>query len=209
MLTAEKQKPKTHRSTPKIPESLIYEIMDGEPLYYKGYREVVSGRKTIEEIMGSSTLQSLLVEYFNRVLIKGLDENKYRIFSNETGVHISHRTNMANDIAVYEKSVLTPDKINKKYADVPCKIAVEIDIKADLSKDRDYSYVQKKTQKLLDFGIEKVIWIFTGTQKITVAVANENWQTMDWHKDVEMLEGLVANIGKYLDREGIKIEIEE
>lgn len=209
MLTAEKQKPKSPRVTRKIPESLIYEVMDGEPLYYKGYMEVVSGKKTIEEIMGSSTLQSLLVEYVNRILFKGLDESLYRIFSSETGVHINHRTNMANDIAVYEKSVLTPDKINKKYADVPCKIAIEIDIKADLSKEKDYGYVQKKTQKLLDFGTEKVIWIFTETQKITVATANENWQTMDWHKDVELLDGLTANIGKYLDREGIKMETEE
>ncbi len=39
-----------------IPESLVYERLDGQPIYYQGYRDVMAGRKTIEEIIGSSTL---------------------------------------------------------------------------------------------------------------------------------------------------------
>ena len=40
--------------TKDIPKNLIYEIMDGKPVYYAGFREVLSKQKTIEEIMGSS-----------------------------------------------------------------------------------------------------------------------------------------------------------
>lgn len=36
----------------EIPELLIYEIMDGRLIYYKGHREVLAGRKTIEEVHG-------------------------------------------------------------------------------------------------------------------------------------------------------------
>lgn len=38
-----------HKKIPisKISHSLIYEIMDGKPLYYKGFEEVVNGKKTL------------------------------------------------------------------------------------------------------------------------------------------------------------------
>ncbi|MCU0352924.1 MAG: Uma2 family endonuclease [Cytophagales bacterium] len=203
------EKPKTARAGKKIPESLIYEIMDGEPLYYKGYKEVLSGKKTLEEIMGSSSLQFVLVHYLLGLMYKNLDEKLYYFATNEAGIHVEHNVNMSNDVAVYRKSVLTADKISKKYADVPCRLAIEIDIKADISNPKDYNYVQRKTQKLLDFGVEKVIWIFTGTQKVTVAAANENWQTMDWDKEIALIDGLVCNIGKYLAEEGIQTEKED
>ena len=34
--------PKTVKAKPrKVPQHLIYEILDGKPVYYKGYREVI------------------------------------------------------------------------------------------------------------------------------------------------------------------------
>ena len=30
----------------RVPDALIYEIMDGVPIYRKGYRDVLSGKKT-------------------------------------------------------------------------------------------------------------------------------------------------------------------
>lgn len=92
MLTAtQKDKPKTRRYERKVPDALVYETIDGQPLYYRGYKEVMSGKKTIEEIMGSGSLQAVLVAYVNRILIKNLDEETYWIFTNELGVHIDHR----------------------------------------------------------------------------------------------------------------------
>ena len=40
-----------------IPDSLIYEVMDRQPIYYKGYRDVLNKTKTREEIMACSGLQ--------------------------------------------------------------------------------------------------------------------------------------------------------
>jgi Uma2 family endonuclease len=190
----------------KIPEALIFEILDGEPLYYRGYKEVLKGKKTKEEIMGSSSLQSILIEYLLRLLFKGLDETKYRIFSNEAGVHIQHKGDFSYDIAVYEKLGLTADKISKKYADVPCKLAIEIDVKIDISQAKDYDYVQRKTQKLLDFGVEKVIWLFTETQKVMTATQAEDWRTANWEKTIDLIEGLSFNIAEYLKNEGVDLK---
>lgn len=185
-------------------ESLIYEMIDGRPLYYQGYQDVLLGRKTIEEITGSSTLQWVLVSYFMKIMYKSLDETRYWFASNEAGVHLDHRSNLSHDVAIYDRTVLTPDKINKKYATVPALVAIEIDVKADLSKIEDRNYVNLKTQKLLDFGTDKVIWIFTDSQQVMVAERSADaWLTMNWSRDLELLDGQSYNIGAYLASEGI------
>jgi hypothetical protein len=75
----------------KIPASLIYEIIDGKPIFYKGYGAVMNGTKTIEEVRGSSNLQSTIVEYLLMVLFKSIDLTKYRVLTNETGLHLSKK----------------------------------------------------------------------------------------------------------------------
>lgn len=201
------------RRTPAVPkkqpvalESLVYEVMDGRPLYYRGYEDVLAGRKSPEEIMGSSSLQWVLVSYFMRIMLRQLDEKKYWFASNEAGVHLDHRNNLSHDVAIYERAVLTPDQINTQYVSVPAKVAIEIDVKADISKVADFNYINRKTKKLLDFGSEKVIWVFSGSQQVMIAErAADAWLTMDWHRDLELLDGQRFNIGQYLSDEGITV----
>ncbi|MBK6620529.1 MAG: hypothetical protein IPG32_06510 [Saprospirales bacterium] len=50
-----------NKPTREIAESLIYEMVDGNPIYYHGYRDVLKGRKDVEAILGSTYLQSLMV----------------------------------------------------------------------------------------------------------------------------------------------------
>lgn len=140
-------------------------------------------------------------------MFRTLDEAKYWFASNEAGVHIDHRNNLSHDVAIYERSVLTADKINVRYANVPAKVAVEIDVKADISKTEDKNYVNLKTQKLLDFGTDRVIWVFTDSQQVMVADRNADaWLTMNWHRDLELLDGQTFNIGAYLEQEGIRLD---
>lgn len=154
--------------------------------------------------MGSSTLQWVLVSYFMKIMYRLLDEKRYWFASNEAGVHLDHRSNLSHDVAIYDRMVLTPDKINKKYASVPAVVAIEIDVKADLSNVEDRNYVNLKTRKLLDFGTDKVIWIFTDSQQVMVAERTADaWLTMDWHRDLELLDNQLFNIGAYLLQEGI------
>ena len=145
------------------------------------------------------------------IMILGLNRKKYRFASNEAGVHIDHRNNLSHDVAIYDRNVLTPDKINTQYVTVPAKVAIEIDVKADVSNRdagpfADFNYVNRKTKKLLDFGSDKVIWIFSSSQQVMVAERNADaWLTMDWHRDLELLDGLPFNVGQYLDEEGINV----
>lgn len=186
-----------------IPEHLIYEIIDGQPIHYKGYREVVSGKKKTSDIMGSSKLKSLIVTYLVGVLFSVLKSTQYRMLSSELGIHIDKRNNLSGDVVIFDKTSLPVEDIDGHYADVPPKVVIEVDIAIDPTDMHPDTYLFKKTQKLLDFGVEKVIWITTNSRKVTVATPNANWQTMDWNQEVEVLDGIAINVGKYLDDEGV------
>jgi hypothetical protein len=77
---------------------------------------------------------------------------------------------------------------------------VDVDIDTE-NFDSPESYIFVKTQKLLNFGVEKVLWISTSSKKVIVATPNENWQIIDWNKDIEIHDEILINIGNYL-REG-------
>ena len=47
-----------------IPNYLVYEIMDGKPIYYRGYQSVLNKTKTLEQIMGCSSLQAVLITHY-------------------------------------------------------------------------------------------------------------------------------------------------
>lgn len=186
-----------------IPDYLVYEVIDGQKLYFKDYEAVLSGEKTSEDIMGASTIQSVVISYFLKLIFRHLDDTRYWFLTNETGLHINHKNNLSNDIAIYERTVLKAQNINNKYADVPARLCVEVDIKADLSKKKDFNYVQRKTQKLLNFGTERVIWIFTDTRQIMIADKNATAFIEDWDNEFPLLDGVLFNIGEYLQSEGI------
>ncbi|UFH52934.1 Uma2 family endonuclease [Spirosoma sp. KNUC1025] len=202
--------PTTTKATPKrkrkIPDYLVYEVMDGKPIYYRGYQSVLNKTKTLEDVMGCSSLQAELITYLLRIIFRVFDEKKYRILTNEIGSHIDTGNNLSNDIAIFDKAVLTADKINKKYPDVPPKIAIEIDTEADVSELTGFGYVYKKSKKLLDFGVERIIWIMIGTKTVTVMEPGRDWQVREWDTDIELMDGQTFNIAKYLDEEGIVVE---
>lgn len=190
--------------TKHIPESLIYEIIDGKPLYYKGYKDVLSNKKTAEEIRGSSGLQSFIVQYLLEILYLKIGRKEYHFLTNEIGTHLDTNNNLSGDIYIYEKAKLPPEKIDIHYVNVAPKIAIEIDIGVDLSDEKDFGYVFTKTHKLLDFGVEKVFWIFTKHQKVVIAMKNQDWLTKDWNQRIELLNNEFFNIGQFLADEGIK-----
>jgi Uma2 family endonuclease len=186
-----------------IPAALIYEIMDGKPVYYKGYREVLNNEKTLEEVMGASTLQGFIVAYILKTLYRNLDDNLYNILTNEQGLHLNRKNNLSADIAIYEKTKLSAAQADKHYATLPPKIQIEVDINADMDEElSETSYIQQKTDKLLAFGVEKVIWVLSDSKKVIVATPHDNWQMIDWHKEIEVVDGVGFCIGGYLLEEG-------
>jgi hypothetical protein len=189
------------RITPTIPNYLVWEVLDGELLYRRGYKDVLRKLKTVEEIMGTSSYQSLISDYIVKLLHRQLDDEQYDVLASEIGAHLTHKSNLSIDIAIYP--LLSADKITRHYTDYPAKIAIEVDIDIDSSVMKDMVYVDKKTKKLLNFGVEKVIWILTNIKKVIIAMPNSMPLMVDWTEDVEILDGITFNIQAFLDKRGI------
>lgn len=190
---------------PRIPDQLIYEIMDGKPIYYKGYKEVIKQIKQIEEIMGSSSLQTDIIDLILRVLYEKSDRKKYKIRTNELGLYIDEKNNIAADISIFEREKLYKNnKIEAKYEKVPPKIIIEIDTKAELDDfDSIMDYYQIKTQKLFNFGVEKVIWILTKNKQIIEASPQKPQLIHTWDKEIHLFENIKFSINQLLKEDGI------
>ncbi len=200
---------KISRKQKSIPQSLIYEMMDGKPIYYSGYQSVLNKKKKPEDIMGSSSLQAIIVGFIVGLLYKYLNEEEYWIMTNEAGVHIDLGNNVAGDIMVYERKRLKPSDINNQYAKKPANVVIEVDTKADFSILKFEEYLKRKTTKLHEFGVDKIIWILTASKQVVIALPNQDWLMIDWNKDIEIINGITFNIGSYLAKNGIELKEEE
>jgi Uma2 family endonuclease len=192
----------------KVPSYLVRETIDDIPFYYRDYKAVLSKKKTLEETMGDSGLQSIIKAYLMKLFAAQLDWDRYQPVSGEVGNHLDLRTNLSLDLAVYDNAVLTPDKINEKYIAVPPKIVIEIDIRVtleDSTTDIFDPYILTKVNKLLAFGVERIIWVFTKNNTIIVAKPGNTWEIFRLDDEVVLLEGITMNIGAYLKSKGIGI----
>ena len=181
------------------PDNLIYEMLDGEPIYYKGYRDCLDGEKQPEEIIGSGYIQSLIITKLVFFLMSNLEE-RYLVLTNEVGIQFGEKSWRAADIAIMEKANLKNVDLGNKYLKVAPKIVIEIDTKAEIEEvQSSYGYFHLKTDELLNFGVERLIWIFTDSRKIMVAEKNKDWQIMDWSKDVPILGDLFVNIARLIE----------
>ncbi len=189
----------------EVPAALIYEQWAGKPVYYKGYRDVLAGKKTIEEVMSCSDMQGVLVALLTGYLYGEIDRKKYLLATNEIGLHLALNDNLCNDIVIYEKAKM--EKLRGKFFNIPPKIVIEVDIKIDLAEfeNNPDSYVMQKARKLLDFGVERVFWIITSFQKIYVIDRNDpTWHIVDWSTPISILDDCQLNVKQLLDEEEIE-----
>lgn len=193
----------------KIPAYLVRETIDGVEFYYPGFRQVLNKQKKLDEIMGDSGLQYFLKLYMYDVLKAGLDLKKYRVGSGELGFHASVRNNMGLDVVIFDRALLTPDKITPRYVTVAPKVVIEIDVNVELpdrNSDLFQEYVIHKVENLFKNGVEKVIWFFTKSKKVFIALPDQAWQMDDWNKDVTVFENVTVNVAAYIQQEGFKLE---
>ena len=190
------------RPTPQISDALVWEVLEGKPLYRRGYQSVLGKLKTTDDIMGTSSYQALLTAYLNRLLIQNLDEERYDIWTGEPGLHIEKNNNFSNDIVVHE--IVAAAQISTQYADYPPKLVVEIDIEIDPESMPETDYLKQKTNKMLGFGVERVVWILSYVKKVIVADRIKNtWIMLDWNTDIELMHGIMFNIQRFLDKRGV------
>lgn len=191
----------------KVPSYLIKEWVYDIPVYYKGYRDVIKKKKDRLEVTADGILKSIINSWLSLLLGNQLNLSKYWIFSGEVGSHITHGKNASHDLVIIEKRLLPPGKVSNRYADVPARIVIEIDTTVEYGNDLPIEqFVQQKTQQTLDFGTEKVIWVFTATQKVMVATRGADWTISDWSKTIEVLDGVVFNLAEFIEKEGINLD---
>ncbi|MEZ4904161.1 MAG: hypothetical protein R2822_21635 [Spirosomataceae bacterium] len=85
---------------------------------------------------------------------------------------------------------------------------IEINIKADIAhfQNDESNYLLQKSLKMLDFGVEKVVWILTDLQKVFVIDKNDpKWYIVNWSENIPLLDGCVLNIKQLLDDEAIEL----
>lgn len=189
---------KIKTQTRKIPAKYIREVINGKPYYYKGYKSVINGTKQIEEIMGSSSLQSFLVAFISGILFSKINRKKYSLTTNETGLHLGTKNNLATDIGIFLKEKVV---LNDKYFEIAPEVAIEVDVKIETDKDLDYVF--SKSDEMMNFGTKRILWVLTKHKKIFVFSKNETTQILDWNKDVVVMEGVVLNIHDLLEEEDI------
>lgn len=181
-----------------IPDNLIYEMVNGTPIYYKCYQDFLAGKKQLAEIMGSSILQSLIISRFLYYLQTQLGFN-YEVLTNEIGIQFEKKSWRAADLAIIKTSDIKKIKSSNKYLDFPPEIVVEIDTKADLiSIQNPLGYYHEKTEELLNFGVKKVIWIFTESQKVMIATPDNKWEISNWSDDINVLDDVSLKIEELL-----------
>lgn len=205
--TAAPRKSAPRKTAPRrgVPPALVYEQWNGKPIYYRGYEDVLAGKKTIEEMASSSDLQGVLVYLLGLCIGNAIDRKKYLIATNEPGLHLALNDNLGNDLAIFEKERV--GKLKGKYFEVPPRVAIEVDIKANLSDftNQASDYLFQKSQKMLDFGVEKVVWVLTSSRKTYLIDRHDpRWYVVNWNEDIHLIDGCVVNIEGLLGEEGVE-----
>ncbi len=195
-------KPKGKRTTKRtrVPKELIYEMAHGKPVYYRDYKKVIIGTKCVEETMGSSFLQGQLVALIVTILMTQLDLRKYVVVTNELGFIYAPKSWRILDVAIFEKKNVKNELLSTKYVKTAPHIVIEVDTKADVKDGDDmFSYVSKKTDDLLDSGVEKVIWVLTESQKILIAEQGKQWAVAKWNDTIPVLEDITINLEQLIN----------
>jgi Uma2 family endonuclease len=203
-----KQRIRTRFAKKEIPKSLIYEEYDGRPMYYAGYKDVLNQLKTSEEIMGQSDTQFIILSCLLKYLFRNVDDEKYIVGSNETGLHLGKNNNVSSDIVIYEREVLKNHAAQDKYLDIPPLVVIEVDIQA---ATRDFGitqvdYYSMKTKRLLEFGVKEVFWFFSGeTRQQLTAKPGQDWILSDWEKTITVLNQYSFSLADLLQKEGLSV----
>ncbi len=190
----------------EIPKILIYEEFDGHPIYRKGYKDYVLGVKKIEEInMGTSQLQWVITNIINAHLVRTLPKG-FRFGPGELGVHVTKGTNFSADIAIYRKGQLKTDLSSVHYSKTPPSVVVEVDIKADESNyfQSEEDYFQRKTERLLQWGVERVIWVFSSSRRVLVADNLQKWEFIAWDLPFVVIDDHEINLWDLMLEDGFQ-----
>ncbi len=165
------------------------------------------GFKTIEEFnFGNNTLHWFIISLIIKHLTKNLPEN-YFAGASELGLHISNKTNFSADIAIYREGQLKVGFHSVKYEQTPPNVIIEVDIKIDESDyfQNEEEYFHKKTEKLLQWGVEKVIWVFSSSRRVLIADNLQKWEFNSWDIPFNVIDNIEMNVWELMLKSGFEV----
>ena len=149
-------------------------------------------------------MQALIVSLLYAEISRYLADDYIALVS-EPGLHVAHNTNFSNDIAIYRLDQI--DQFTKKYLAVPPVFVIEVDVNIDVDLSgyvNQEDYIFQKTQAMLDFGVETVVWVTTeGPHKIMVARQGQDWRVTNWDSLIEFAPNVQFSFQQLIDRRGL------
>jgi Putative restriction endonuclease len=188
-----------------IPKELIYEVLDGKPIYFKGYKDVLNKTKTLDDIMATGRLQTLVLSSIYDELLPQAKKNGLKIVFNEVGIHVSLNLNFSCDLVAFDKTALAATEDDIHYYNIPPEFVIEVDTNGDFTDTKFETYFYEKSKKLIEFGAKKVFWILTASKTVTCVTSDEIWITHGWHKPIEIFDGHPIILDSLFKENGIKI----
>lgn len=183
----------------EIPEILIYEEFDGHPIYRKGYKDFVSGLKKIEEInTGANMLQWGIITSAIKHLTHILPQN-YFAGAGSLGLDLGNDTKLIADIAIYQRAQIKTAFYSTQYATTPPIVVIEVDIRVD-----EEDYFHKKAERLLEWGVERVIWVFSSSQRILIADNLQEWRFIRWDLPFTVIDDYEVNLWDLMLEDGFE-----
>ena len=87
-------------------------------------------------------------------------------------------------------------KIDNHYFNLPPALVIEVDTKASFDNfDGEETYYHIKTKRYLDFGVEKVIWIYTQSKMVMIAEKGKDWILGDWERTISLIDNQSLDLG--------------
>lgn len=155
--------------------------------------------------MGCSSLQAAIVSVLLSYLYRQIEDEGYEIMTNEAGLHVSLGNNLSSDIIVYKREDFLKYRLDNHYFDTAPKIVIEVDVKIEVEDMDATEYWTKKTETLLNFGVEKVIWLFSEDKKMIIAEQNKDLLIQDWTNDFDLMPNHTLNIEQMIAQKGYKV----
>ena len=178
----------------ELPKDYVRDIISREVFPYKGWQIALKERKASEKIKARSVRQSTIFYFITVFFFKNISCKKYKFLGNEVGLKIDEDNFLCLGSTIYDRKKLPRKNIENDYLNTPPKIVFEVDVNVDTGKNSEIIYVSRKIQALLDFGVERVIWIFGENEKILVADSNKDWIITNWSTDIDVLDGHILNL---------------
>ena len=175
---------------PNVLKALTYELVNGQAVLYRGHQAARRGQKSLKELYASSPQQRRILSDLCFDLHQDFGQEYFILSSPQLRLEIDDNNWRAIEVAIVRKN--TRKTMDSAVLSQAPEYVFLIDTKASLLDLRHpFSYYHQKASDLLDFGVQKVVWLFSQKQQLMVAsTSRKRWPLQDWDQPVWLEPGL-------------------